>query len=331
MGGKYSSHTVSPLPVGKTIIITGGNTGIGYETAKNIAMMGGKVILAVRTEERGKSAISKIEAEYVERKKEGPYGIAQRDKLDIQYHVCDLTSLKSVMAFIKWFKDSGLVCNVLICNACTYSLQELFTEDNFEATYQVNYIAHFLLISHILPVICQSGDDCRIVIITSEVHKQAVFDADYASTSKMKKYGGFEAFANCKLFQIMLMYNLDKVLEKHPTVDVLTVDRGKLDALAFPNDPHSEEGFSCRICCLKCCGKLKHDSDGAETTIYAALDPHIKGLSRGYFLAPRDKPRWPSKEARNKELQEFLWKSTIENLNSYLDGDCLKLLSEHDK
>lgn len=45
-------------------------------------------------------------------------------------------------------------------------------------------------------------------------------------------------------------------------------------------------------------GKLKHDSDGAETAIYAALDPHIKGLSRGYFLAPRDKPRWPSKESR---------------------------------
>lgn len=51
------------------------------------------------------------------------------------------------------------------------------------------------------------------------------------------------------------MYNFDKVLEKHPTVDVLCVDRGKLDALAFPNDPHASQGFSCRICCLKCCGK----------------------------------------------------------------------------
>ena len=53
----------------------------------------------------------------------------------------------------------------------------------------------------------------------------------------------------------MLMYSLDKILEHHPKVDVLCVDRGKLDALAFPNDPHSSEGFNCHFCCLKCCGR----------------------------------------------------------------------------
>ncbi|XP_045195322.1 WW domain-containing oxidoreductase-like [Mercenaria mercenaria] len=329
MGGS-SSHAISPLPVGKTIIITGGNTGIGYETAKSIAMMGGNVILAVRTEERGKSAISKMEAEYEEKKSKGDvYGIVEKEKLDVQYHLCDMTSLKSVMQFIEWFKSTGLVCDVLICNACTYSLKEVFTDDKWEATYQVNYIAHFLLVSHLLPIICQAGNECRIVIITSEVHQNAVFDPEYAANSKMKNYSGYDAYANCKLFQIMLMYSLDKILEHHPKVDVLCVDRGKLDALVFPNDPHSSEGFNCHFCCMKCCGKLKHDADGAETTIYAALDPHLAGLSRGYFLRARDKPRWPSREARNKELQEYLWKHTIENLNEYLDGDSLKILGEH--
>lgn len=57
------------------------------------------------------------------------------------------------------------------------------------------------------------------------------------------------------VLQIMYMYSLDKVLEKHPLIDVLCVDRGKLDALAFPNSDRSSEGFSCKFCCMKCCGK----------------------------------------------------------------------------
>lgn len=82
----------------------------------------------------------------------------------------------------------------------------VFTDDKWEATYQVNYIAHFLLISHLLPVICHAGNECRIVIITSEIHKEAIFDADYASSSKMKHYSGYEAYANCKLFQVSFIY-----------------------------------------------------------------------------------------------------------------------------
>ena len=70
-------------------------------------------------------AISKMTAEYEERKKnEDTYDILVKDKLDLQYQVCDLTSLKSVMQFWEWFKSTGLVCNVLICNACAYSLKE---------------------------------------------------------------------------------------------------------------------------------------------------------------------------------------------------------------
>ena len=53
----------------------------------------------------------------------------------------------------------------------------------------------------------------------------------------------------------MFMYSLDRVLEKSTlNVDILCVDRGKLDAQVFPNDPQAEEGFSCRLSCMKCCG-----------------------------------------------------------------------------
>lgn len=68
--------------------------------------------------------MAKMEAEYEEKKKNEVYGITVKEKLDVQYRVCDLTSLKSVMQFIEWFKSTGLICDVLICNACTYSLKE---------------------------------------------------------------------------------------------------------------------------------------------------------------------------------------------------------------
>lgn len=328
MGSSSSSHTVSPFPVGKTFVITGGNSGIGYETAKTLAMVGGRVILAVRNEDRGRSAIAKIEADYEEKKKTDTYGIVDHEKLDVQYHVCDLSSLKSVMQFVEWFKSTGLVCNVLICNASTYSLHEVQTEDNWEVTYQVNYLAHFLLISHFLPIMCNSGNECRIVIVSNHVHDSAVFDAEYAASSKMKKFNGYNCFINCKLFQIMLMYSLDRVLENHPTVDVLSVDSGKMDALMFASDDTVHQEFNCGFCCLKYCGSLRQSGDGAETVLYAALDPNLKGMSRGYFLRPRDKARWPSRFARNQKLQKYLWKVTIENLNKYLTATELKFLSE---
>ena len=79
----------------------------------------------------------------------------------------------------------------------------MLTEDGWESTYQVNYLSHFLMISELLPQICPSEDECRIVIVSSHNHMKAHFDADYAATSKMKKYNAFQTYANCKLFQVL--------------------------------------------------------------------------------------------------------------------------------
>ena len=62
--------------------------------------------------------------EYSEEKAKGTYGIIDEVKLDVEYHVCDLSSLKSVMQFIEWYKSTGRQVNILICNACTYTLSE---------------------------------------------------------------------------------------------------------------------------------------------------------------------------------------------------------------
>ena len=62
--------------------------------------------------------------EYSEEKARGTYGIIDEAKLDVEYHVCDLSSLKSVVKFAEWYKSTGRQVNILICNACTYTLGE---------------------------------------------------------------------------------------------------------------------------------------------------------------------------------------------------------------
>lgn len=73
-------------------------------------------------------------------------------------------------------------------------------------------------------------------------------------------------------------------------------------------------------------GSLKNDFSGADTAIYAALNPKLKGMSRGYFLRPRDKPRWPSVTARNRELQDYLWECSLDNLKAYLTPEATRAL-----
>ena len=85
-------------------------------------------------------------------------------------------------------------------------LLAVLTEDKFEATYQVTYLSHFLLVSHLLPIMETSGEDCRIVFISSETHRSANYDANYAAGSPMKKYDGFQCFANSNLFQVKNLF-----------------------------------------------------------------------------------------------------------------------------
>ncbi|KAK3588478.1 hypothetical protein CHS0354_012886, partial [Potamilus streckersoni] len=298
--GVSQSLLVSPLPKKRTVMVTGGSKGIGYETSKRMAMMGLNVIIVTRSDERGIEAIKRMEEEFQEAKAKKKMSdvLPAVEKLDIEYMICDLASLKSVMTFIEKFKASKRDLHVLICNASTYAIHEGMTEDNHDAVYQVNYLSHFLIVAHFLPIMEKSGDDCRIVLISSQVHHDAKFDADLAAGKKMKEYDGFQCYANTKLYQIMQMHSLDHVLEETTrTVDILAVHPGKLDAQVFENDPQYG-GFNCRICCMSCCGKMHSTEEGAVIAVYTALSPTLKGTSRGYYLNPMDGPTWPSKGAR---------------------------------
>lgn len=323
MGSKPSIPVVK-LPRDTVVIVTGASSGIGYETAKYIAMMGAKVILACRNQQKANEAIRRMDAEFQEEKRQNSTNIIRDDHLNVEFMQLDLASLESTMKFIETFKAKYNRLNLLICNAGTYSKNKVMTEDNFELTYQVNYLSHFLMVAHLIPILMKSGKDCRIVFVCSEAHQKAKFDVVLAEQGKSTPYDATSIYNNTKLFQIMQMYCVDKILIQSD-VEVCCVNPGVVDTDLYRNDlPEGEPGV--RRFCMNCCGLIKTPHTGCATTVYAAVNPELIGISRGYYKHSRAAPSWPSKAGRDPEYQNFLWNSTRELLKKYIPSDIDKLL-----
>lgn len=305
-------------PKDKIVIVTGANTGIGYETAKFIAMMGAHVVLACRSEEKARAAMDRMNDEFQLEKEKGSDNIAEYDKLDIEFMQLDLASFKSTMAFIEKFKAKYKKLHLLICNAGLLSKHKVVTEDDFELMYQVNYLSHFLIVAHFLPIMKVSGNDCRIVLVSSEAHRRAGgFDPDYAAGKipSDDKYNAFRLYAKTKLYQIMQMYSIDKVIEK-TTIEICCVHPGFVDSEFF------RDVDGCLFCCFKCCAtcfcQMKTPHEGAATSIYAAITPDLEGTSRAYYTQSKSAPRWPHSDSRSEELQTYLFENTKELLRRYI-------------
>lgn len=147
----------------QTVVVTGGNTGIGFEAAKDIASCGGKVILACRDGNTGDHAALQI------RESTG--------NMDVECLQLDLASLDSVKAFASNLKTRNEKIHALICNAGVWVPDGGHkTRDGFEIHFGVNHLAHFALIQLLIPQMENSGMDSRIIIVSSGLAKSGQID-----------------------------------------------------------------------------------------------------------------------------------------------------------
>ncbi|XP_060082482.1 dehydrogenase/reductase SDR family member on chromosome X-like [Ylistrum balloti] len=321
--GARASIPLVVLPRDFVVIVTGGDTGIGYETAKFISMMGPTVIIACRSKEKAERAIEQMNEEFQEEKANLTQNIISDDRLSLEFGKLDLASLKSTMEFVENFKASGRKLHVLICNAGVMMSEEIVTDDNYELTYQVNYLSQFLIMAHFLPIMKKSGNDVRIVLVSSAAHKHCHYDANYAAGVRMAKHDPLQCYSNTKLYQIMQMYSIDRMLEK-THVELYSVHPGYVTKDLYRRNRHFGKKFNCFRCCLKCLCMIKTPRKGSATTIYAAVSPELKGLSRAYFTHSRDAAEFPSQTARDRELQDYLLQCTIDNLRDLLPEDFIQ-------
>ncbi|XP_065832393.1 retinol dehydrogenase 12-like [Oscarella lobularis] len=299
---------------GKVAVVTGGNTGIGYETGKALARMGARVILACRSEKRAKEAIKRMRSELVE---------ASHVDIDVEYMALDLSSLASARDFAKAYLARRLPLHLLILNAGIAMINPLqLTDDGLEKQFQVNYLGHLLIVLLLLELLGANGPDVRVVSVSSSGHQFANFDL--TNINGFKSYSRVTFYGNSKLYQIMMSYYLQKRLlnseicfsSVHPGVVKTEIARGHEDSIILTAFSKISYGI----------GAARSPEKGAATTINTAVNPAFANKKALYF--EDCKPVAPRRAARNEIHHEELWAYSIKLLRKYIDDDCAAKLTD---
>ncbi len=183
---------------GKTAIVTGSNTGIGYETALDLYKKGAKVYVACRNQEKALNAIDRMKAD-------GGTG-------ELVYEQLDLASLRSVKAFADNVIKAESRLDLLINNAGIMIPPPSKTEDGFEIQFGVNFIGHFALTGHLFNLL-EATKGSRVVTLSSIAHRGAEIDFDNFRLEK--EYKNWREYGQSKLADIIFALEFEKRLRKN--------------------------------------------------------------------------------------------------------------------
>jgi NAD(P)-dependent dehydrogenase (short-subunit alcohol dehydrogenase family) len=187
----------------KTVIITGGSSGLGYQCARNIAMqdVNYNIVIASRGKEHAENAVSLIKKE--------------SGNLNISYLPLNLASQESIHSFIKEFNKLNLPpLYGLVCNAADNG-QQYTTQEGYEITFGTNHLGHFLLVNLLLPYMDVNG---RIVFVSSDMHNPPKIFGPMVYTGALdlaypKENKGMLRYALSKLCNIYCTYELSRRME----------------------------------------------------------------------------------------------------------------------
>jgi retinol dehydrogenase-13 len=183
---KTKDYLASECPcdlTGKTILITGGNSGIGYKTAEILLYLGGDVILACRSREKAETARAALSAEYPGRA--------------VSVMTVDLASMDSVGRFADELKERHIDVHCFVNNAGVFHQPGQRTEDGFELVMGTNYFGTCYLSERVLPYLETLGHPVTYINTISIIHKTAKLD--YSDFFCEKHYGNFKIYARSKL------------------------------------------------------------------------------------------------------------------------------------
>ncbi|OSX76097.1 hypothetical protein BU14_0207s0016 [Porphyra umbilicalis] len=192
---------------GKTVIVTGGNSGVGYESALHLALKGATVIIACRSMERGDAAAARIRAALA-----AP-GVAAGGSVEVLR--IDTSDLASVRAFVAAFSEKHTALHVLLNNAGVAALPRTLSADGQELQLATNHLGHFALTGLLLPLLAATPG-ARVVNVSSPAHGRAKGLA-YDDWMLEGAYSPFGAYARSKLANLLFTRELARRLEKANT------------------------------------------------------------------------------------------------------------------
>ncbi|XP_048857467.1 dehydrogenase/reductase SDR family member 13-like isoform X2 [Brienomyrus brachyistius] len=273
---------------GKTVIITGSNTGIGKTTAVDLAKRGARVILACRDQRRAEAALRDITAE--------------SGSSEVVYMQLDLGSLESVRSFAENFLKSERRLDLLINNAGIFKQGR--TKDGLGMMLGVNHIGHFLLTNLLLDRLKQCRPS-RVINVSSAAHNFGSIDFDVLSAHKALGVGTshldvFRVYSDSKLCNVLFTHELAKRLEG-TNVTCYSLHPGAINSeLSRYTNPFLKVLFM-PITLLF----FKDTKTGAQTTLHCALQEHLEPLSGRYFSNCAVKK--VSAKARDDAAARKLW------------------------
>jgi NAD(P)-dependent dehydrogenase (short-subunit alcohol dehydrogenase family) len=305
--GRWTATDI-PDQHGRTAVVTGANTGLGFETARMLAAHGAAVVLACRTMAKAADAASRI-----------------RDAVPgarLEVIMLDLGSLASVRAAAGQLRETCPRLDLLINNAGVMTPPYSKTEDGFELQFGTNHLGHFALTGLVLDTLLAAGGS-RIVTVASIVHRAG--DIYFGDINFERRYNRVRAYGQSKLANLMFTYELERrlraagaatsALAAHPGVSTTELQRhlpALLQALSrfAPRQPAER---------------------GALPTLRAATDPSARG---GQYYGPGGRFQMSgnpvvvesSRRSHDTEVQHRLWE-----LSERLTGVTYRITEATDK
>jgi len=266
---------------GKTILVTGCNSGIGLETMRVLALRGAHVLGAARTEDKTRAAV------------EGMAGT-------ITPVACELSEPASVRAAVDAVKALGVTLDAIVANAGIMALPKRETKHGYELQFFTNHVGHFILVTGLLDRLAPAG---RVVMLSSEAHRRAYREGiRFDDLGAEREYTPFGAYGQSKLANLLFAKELSKRLDGARTANAL-----------HPGVIHTNLGRHMGTIASIALGAagplvLKTIPEGAATQTYLAVHPNVAGVTGKYFSDCNEKA--PRRDADDPDLARRLWEET---------------------
>lgn len=270
---------------GKTALVTGCNSGIGYETMRVLALRGAHVLGTARSERKGRDACASVEGQCT------PL-------------LLELTDFDSIVACAEQVQAMNVPIDMLVCNAGVL-FRERRQLRSLEMHFVVNHLGHFILVNHLLNEVIAAPQG-RVVVVGSKSHRNAPAEGirfdDLSGQSWTSSAYGHSKLAN-GLFSLELARRLQSTNATSNSLHPGSVDTNIFRNAERRSDPK-------RV--------LKNLAEGAATTCYVATNPALAGASGYYFVDCN--PEEPSAPMQDRKMARKLWDVSAELTRDFLPG-----------
>jgi NAD(P)-dependent dehydrogenase (short-subunit alcohol dehydrogenase family) len=294
-------------------IVTGANSGIGFETTRVLAANGYNVIMACRSLEKANEAKRQIE-EMIEKdvKKTSSSSNVVCGKLIVMH--CDLNDLDSVKSFAEQVIQDEYKVNRLINNAGIMIPPFTLTKQGYECQFGANYLAHFLL-SHLLLKTLHKYGPSRIINVSSSAHWTGYIDWNNISPKTLSEYNACTGYTQSKVCQIMSTYKMQRYLDEIGLGSKITVNVLH-PGVVKTNIMSNLWAWATFLYNLFVASLTLTPIEGAVNTLYLTLSSEVENISGKYFV--HCSPQKSNNATFKVNDQERLWKLSLEMIEKYL-------------